>query len=202
MRASSAILFLILVSGAFAIEPVINKEDLTELGCTVEENYVMCPQVATVRNAQIQYTSDVECQTLLGEDQGCIGTAKIGEIKFKECQVYMPLLQGDVDYSGVQYNYNCIDKELPANTEVNIVTFQDLVTDCTLVEGDEYYEVKTCKTSGSRIIANISVSEEEGEKYVLVGNSFPDTGFHFELWQFAVLIVLAIALWVWYKNRK
>jgi hypothetical protein len=205
LSALAVVVFLsVLVAGAPAQENVTEEwnSETYNAGCETYPDHWLCPQSRVATNAALQYSSDVECSELAGEDQGCIGTANlVTDLRFQECWVYIPLLPGnEVDYDNFQYNYDCQERVWSAGSAVNIMAFKDLVSDCTMVEGDEYYEISSCKTSGKRIAANVTLSEEEGEKYVVVLNSTEHKAF-LEWWQIVAIAVVALVL-VWFLRKK
>lgn len=177
-----------------------------ETGCEKYTDYWLCPQSIRISNVLLEYTTNLECYELENDSYGCYGNAVlVSDAPYKECWLYLPLLPGnDVDYDKMQYNYNCRDKKWNKGSQVELLTFPDLIqgAKCVEKEGDETYSIKTCQVKGQRIIVNATIDEENGTKYLVVVDSKPNTALLLEPWHWVVIVfVVLIVLWI-YKKRK
>ena len=177
-----------------------------ETGCEKYSDHWLCPQTILVSNILLEYTNDLQCYELENESYGCYGTAVlVSDAPYRECWLYLPLLPGnEVDYDRMQYDYDCKDKKWDKGSQVELLTFPDLIqgAKCVEKEGDETYSIQTCQVKGQRIMANATISEENGTKYLIVIESKPHTAFILEPWHWIVIVVvILIVLWV-YKKRK
>lgn len=194
---TTVIALLLLATIAFA------SEDALEAGCEVYTDYWLCPQTLILTNAPLEYSSDVECYYVNGESYICNGEARVlSDVTYEECWIYIPLEGSEIDYDGFQYNYDCRERVIKGGSTLEIATFPDQVDGCVKTEGDEYYEIQTCETTGKRISANGTFLDENGSSYMLIAASGDYGGFVMETWHWLVLIALVLALLWMLKKRN
>jgi len=195
---------------------VITPEDIQkETGCQVYDTYWLCPQTIVLENIPLKYTTNLVCYELDNESYGCYGNAiLLSDAHYQECQIYIPLLAGnEVDYTKMQYNYNCHDRKWKSGSTVELLTYPDLLNgiDCHTTESNDSYSEKACKAKGQAIVANATIDEENGTKYLIVMSSKPQTGIIpnlqngivLETWQWvAIALFVLVLVWMYLKRRK